>query len=188
MENLTFASLPNTSVLSSFYCGVDEMDAYVHQSLQMSIDACYCKAYSVSLNGDIIAFFALNYDCLELDIQTAYDLLHKEKDAIDIKLEYEEIFKEKQYYPAMEISFLAVRKDYQRLDVGTIIIDTIFQMIKERAIAGCQFVTVMAYDKSGYSAVDFYKKMGFSEIGSSSYDTVRMYRPVYTLSDDYFNW
>ena len=113
-------------------------------------------------------------------------LSHKEKEAIDIKLEYEEIFKEKQYYPAMEISFLAVKDEYQGLDVGTRIIDAIFQMVKDRAIAGCQFVTVMAYDKPSYSAVDFYKKMGFTRIGESSYDTVRMYKPIYTLSDDYF--
>ena len=44
----------------------------------------------------------------------------------------------------------------------------------------------MAYDKPSYSAVDFYKKMGFTRIGESSYDTVRMYKPIYTLSDDYF--
>ena len=88
MEKLVFSSLTDSSVLSSLYCGIDEMDEYIHSSLQMSIDARFCKAYSVSLNGEIVAFFALNYDSLELDVQAAYDLLHKEHNPIDIDLKY----------------------------------------------------------------------------------------------------
>lgn len=186
MEKLVFSSLSDSSVLSSLYCGIDEMDEYIHSSLQMSIDARFCKAYSVSLNREIVAFFALNYDSLELDVQAAYDLLHKEHAPIDIDLKYEEIFKEKQSYPALEISYIAVSKDFQRKDIGTRIVDEVFQMVRERAIAGCQFVTVMAYDKVRYSAKGFYQKLGFNEIGRGSADTIRMYRPVYTLPDDYF--
>ena len=46
----------------------------------------------------------------------------------------------------------------------------------------------MAYDKAQYSAKGFYQKLGIFEIGRGSDDTIRMYRPVYTLPDDYFDF
>ena len=78
------------------------MNDYIHQKLQDSINAKFCKAFSVRLEGHIVAFFALNFDSLELDYQEAFDVIHREKNPIDIKLEFEEepVHKTGTRYPA----------------------------------------------------------------------------------------
>lgn len=161
------------------------MDGYIHQKLQASIDAKFCKAFSVSLDGQIVAFFALNFDSLELDYQEAFDVIHREKNPIDIKLEFEEAFKNKQSYPALEISFLAVCEKLHHNHIGARIVEEIIKTAQGQSIAGCQFITVMAYDPNPEdSAAKFYKKIGFSVLKKGSKDTVRMYKPVFIYHED----
>ena len=162
------------------------MDGYIHQKLQDSINAKFCKAFSVSLDGKIVAFFALNFDSLELDYQEAFDVIHREKNPIDINLEFEEAFKDKHSYPALEISFLAVCKELQGNHIGARIVDEIIETAQNQTIAGCQFITVMAYDPNPEdSALGFYKKIGFSILKKGSKDTVRMYKPIFIYSDEF---
>ena len=183
---LEFSAISNTDCLSSFKCGIDEMDGYIHQKLQDSINAKFCKAFSVSLDGKIVAFFALNFDSLELDYQEAFDVIHREKNPIDINLEFEEAFKDKHSYPALEISFLAVCKELQGNHIGARIVDEIIKTAQNQTIAGCQFITVMAYDPNPEdSALGFYKKIGFSILKKGSKDTVRMYKPIFIYSDEF---
>lgn len=182
---LEFSAITNTDCLSSFKCGIDEMDDYIHHKLHNSINARFCKAFSVSLDGKIVAFFALNFDSLELDYQEAYDVIHRDENPIDINLEFEEAFKDKHSYPALEISFLAVCEKFHCKHIGTRIIDEIIRMAKNQTLAGCQFITVMAYDPNPEdSAVGFYQKIGFSVLGRRNKDTVRMYKPVFVYTED----
>lgn len=61
-----------------------------------------------------------------------------------------------------------------------------FKIAQDQRIAGCQFITVMAYDPNPKdSAVGFYKKIGFSILKKGSKDTVRMYKPVFIYSDEF---
>ena len=89
MDRLEIFPLENVSRMFSFSCGEESMDEYIRNGLQQSIEAHFCKAFEVKCKGEIVAFFALNFDSLE----------------------YEDVFKNKHSYPAIEISFLAVRND-----------------------------------------------------------------------------
>lgn len=180
--------LTETSILSSFYCGIEEMDSFIHDALQSTITANACKAFCLYAEDEVVAIYAMNFDSLILKTQEAYDLLHRDKDPIDIKLEYEDIFKSEQSHPALEISYLAVRNDCQQKKLGTLIVDHIIEEAKSQTLGGCQFITVSAYDTHKYSAIGFYEKCGFTKTSGGGRDSARMFRPLFTLPDEYFNF
>ena len=194
--------MTDASILSSFSCGIEEMDVFVHNNLQKSIDGHFCKAYviynvyveadagrGIEEGKEIVAFFALNFDSLEVENGKQFEILYPKDgsnaEQIDISIEYEEIFKDKTSFPALEISYLAVQKEYQGNYIGTSIIEIVKEKAKKQAIAGCQFITVMAYDtpEEGYSAVPFYRKQHFQEIDGGGKNTKRMYTPLYVYDD-----
>lgn len=179
--------LSETSILSSFHCGIEEMDVFIHETLQNAITANACKAFCLYAENEVVAIYAMNFDALILKTQEAYNLLHRDREPIDIKLEYEDIFKSVQSHPAIEISYLAVRQDCQKKKLGTLIIDHIIEEAISQTLAGCQFVTVSAYDTPKYSAVEFYEKCGFAKTSGGGKDSVRMFRPLFTLPDEYFD-
>lgn len=187
IDKLKVESITDTSILSIFSCGIEEMDDFVHNNLQKSIDGHFCKAYVVynyvDSDKEVVAFFALNFDSLEVDNDKQYDILYPPigsyADPIDIAIEYEELFMDKTSFPALEISFLAVKQEYQHLSIGASIIEIVKEKARTQAIAGCQFITVMAYDTPKYSAVPFYEKQHFQIIEGGGPNTKRMYSPLY---------
>lgn len=52
------------------------------------------------------------------------------------------MFSQKSSFPAVEISYLAVRDDFRGLGIGTTILDVVKEKALEQDFAGCQFVTV----------------------------------------------
>ena len=58
-------------------------------------------------------------------------------------------------YPALDIAYLAVQKQWRGRGVGNLLIDTIAQQARNQSFAGCQFLTVEALATSEYSAVGF---------------------------------
>ena len=183
MDRLEIFPLENVSRMFSFSCGEESMDEYIRNGLQQSIEAHFCKAFEVKCKGEIVAFFALNFDSLELDCQEAYDILHRKDNPIEIALEYEDVFKNKHSYPAIEISFLAVRNDVRNSGIGSAVLSEIIRLGKAQPIAGCQFITVMAYYRKGYSAAGFYKKKGFTKIKGGGKETIRMFLPLYVWKE-----
>lgn len=161
MDRLEIFPLENVSRMFSFSCGEESMDEYIRNGLQQSIEAHFCKAFEVKCKGEIVAFFALNFDSLE----------------------YEDVFKNKHSYPAIEISFLAVRNDVRNSGIGSAVLSEIIRLGKAQPIAGCQFITVMAYYRKGYSAAGFYKKKGFTKIKGGGKETIRMFLPLYVWKE-----
>ena len=58
-------------------------------------------------------------------------------------------------YPALEIAYLAVDKNYHKSGLGKIIVEAIVQKAQKQDLAGCQFITVEALNTQEYNAVGF---------------------------------
>lgn len=185
MERLIIEHLANMEELKNFYCGVPKMDNFIHNGgLKESVNNSYCKAYSVHNEAnELVAFFALSYDSLQLDIDDVEDLQNGWSDTSTPQPSdaYFDTFWSKVHYPALEIAYLAVAKDYQKKHIGTQILEAIEQMARRQNFAGCQFLTVGAYHSSEYSAIPFYSKNHFAKATPVPiHDALRMYHNLLT--------
>ena len=170
--------------MKDFYCGVSKMDEFIHGNLEASLQNDYCKAYSVrNENKELVAFFALSFDSLQLDLDDIEDLQNGWSDTSipQPTQDYFRTFWSKVHYPALEISYLAVSKKYQKRHIGTQILEAIDEMAHQQQFAGCQFLTVGAYVSNEYSAVPFYSRNHFAKLSPVPiHDTLRMYHNLLT--------
>lgn len=187
-DDLLIESVNSAAEFKDFCCGIDEMDEFIHNGLDLSVESCFCKLYKVSKDKEIVALLALSFDSLSLDPDDKSDL--KSGGTMALNTSYKDTFWNKMHYPALEIAYLAVRKDYRGKSIGSTLIKEIFRKASEQDIAGCQFLTVEALNDSKedghqYSAVPFYSKNYFysCEAPSSSKKTIRMFRPLYIRID-----
>mgnify|MGYP003290877899 CR=1 FL=1 len=184
MDQISIHHLPDFSELEGFHSGISEIDSFIVTGLKACIDSHLCIPYGCyDSNGNIIAFFALSFDSLDLDSEDKYDLRNGYSFASPPFLPPNyEIFWEKTRYPALEITYFAVRKEWQRQGIGTSILKAIVKMARNQNIAGCQFITVNALHLNYYSAIGFYRSFGFSRYGNIAVpnDIVPMYFTLYS--------
>lgn len=178
---LRVETLESVDALADFYCGIVAMDNFIHGSFRMSLENHYCKAYVVKdASNCIVAMFALSFDSIDLDSDDCEELQAGISSAgsPDLQYDYEDTFYCKQRYPALDIAYLAVSKDVQRVGLGAAIIEMIVEKAKNQNLAGCQFLSVEALATRDYSAVAFYEKCGFApnELPNPNKDTLRMYK------------
>lgn len=175
--------LTDFSLLDNFHCGIREMDDFIHTRLEKSIKSHFCVPYVLHEGKTIVAFYALSYDAVVFSEDYLDDLLngYSSSGNIDLDISHLEIFKNKEHYPAMDIAYFAVNKDFQRQYIGSALLEDVIQQIKDTAIAGCQFVVVDALVTKDYSALGFYSKNRFTvcEDRKPYKDCVRMYRVLY---------
>lgn len=143
------------SVLSNFYCGIFDMDYFIHNSLQKAIMNEGLETYVVSDNQEILAVFSICDNSLKMK-KTTGELIN---------------------YKTREIEYLAVRKDRRDNGIGRSIID----FIMERLMNARKILTVSAYIDvdSKYTAEPFYEKCGFFRVAGPPHalaDHVRMAR------------
>lgn len=188
---LRFERIRDTSVLSPFYSGVPTMDKFIHEGLQWCIDYNYCHVYAVLEAEEIVAMVALSYDSLILDSNDKEEMQSSFFPKPDISYGYKDTFWAKANYPALEITYLAVREDKRHQGIGEFIIEAVAQKALEPSqnIGGCQFLTVEAYNQHGYNAVGFYYHCDFvaAELPNPNKETLRMYKlilPAKDLSSD----
>lgn len=178
IENIT-----DCSILKDFYCGIKEMDSFIHNRLQTSVDNHYCKSYIARSQSTIVAFFALSFDSIKFDSEDMEELFAGIPigDIPNVSNDYKEDFKLKLHHPALEITFLAINKDFQKQGIGRDIIEEIASKAIGQSFAGCEFLTVEALCTKEYSAVGFYSKCHFAicEPFKQGVDTIRMYRVLY---------
>ena len=182
-EELVIEHVDDTSAFHNFYCGVSSMDQFIHGALEQSVKNHFCQLYSVTIDGEVVALFSLTFDSLTLDFDDKEEL--QITGSVHVPELYEEVFWDKQHYPALEISYLAVREDFRCRGLGKEIIEIIADKAASQQIGGCQFLTVEAYrehsPESSYSAIGFYHKVNFApcEYPNPYNDTLRMFRPLY---------
>ena len=156
------------------------MDRFIHSGLQWCIDYHYCVVYAIKESDEIVAVVALGCDKLELDTTDKEELQLGFFPKPDISYDYQDTFWAKSSYPAIEITYLAVREDKRGLGIGEYIIEAMGQRVLDSRynMAGCQFMTVEAYSKGNASAVGFYHKCDFvaAEEPNPNKETLRMYK------------
>lgn len=185
MERLTIEHLNNVEGLKTFYCGVKQMDDFVHNGgFEQSIINNYCQCYTVrNEENQLVAFFALAFDSLRLDSDDREDLLNgwAETSTPQPTPEYIDTFWSKVHYPALEIAYLAVDKRFQGHHLGKYIIKCIEEKARTQELAGCQFLTVGALVTKEYSAIGFYRSCDFARLEPTpTNDVLRMYHNLLT--------
>lgn len=173
--------------VKDFVCGVGELDENKHlwQSYSEHHLAVFYFVRDCA-SKVVIAVFALQNDSLVLDSDDKEDMKSGIVSIPHIQTSdfYDEFFRRKDY-PAMELALLVVDKRYQRMGVGQIAVNAMFEMLRSSSLAGCVFVTVEAISVTGYSTVAFYQKLGFSNcIPVPRQGTLRMYAPLYPEHSD----
>lgn len=175
--------LTNPKLLDKFFCGIKEMDDFIHERLWNSVDSHFCVPYIIYEGNTVVAFFALSYDSLVFDSDYLDDFMNgfSSSGKPFLKSEYLDTFVHKEHYPAIDIAYFAVNKDYQGNNIGSMLIEDIVNQVKQNDFAGCQFIVVDALVTREYNAVGFYAKNGFTvcEDLKAQKDCVRMYRVLY---------
>lgn len=182
-SRLFVESIRSAEPLKDFFCGIDSMDNFIHQDFSMSLENHYCKAYVVKdASENILAMFALSFDSIDLDSDDREELQEGLSFAgtPDIEYDYQDTFYSKQRYPALDIAYLAVNKNFRNHGLGSTIIEMIVDKAIQQNLAGCQFLTVEALKTKEYSAVGFYTKCGFApnELPNPNKDTLRMFKTL----------
>lgn len=136
----------------------------------------------------LIAIYALSFDSLDLDSTDKEELASgiSLTSTPYLELNYQETFYSKPRYPALDIAYLAVKKDYRGNNLGRAIIRLIVDKARSQTFAGCQFITVEALATNEYSAVGFYERCGFTanEVKKPYKDTLRMFRTLYSKKEE----
>lgn len=162
----------DTSALVNFRCGIKAMDDFIHdkeKGLAKYIELKLSNLWLVYEGEEVVAFFALSKDALVLNYQDRHIIgLDKNKSA-SLPPKEEDVFWEQEKYPAIEIDYLAVRKDKREeksCHLGSAIIEEIAQFATKDKLSSTLFLTVEALDTKDYSTITFYKKhcgFAFSE-------------------------
>ena len=185
MGVLKITPFENIKELEDFYCGIPEMDNFIHHSsgFILSINNHYCKAFVVRDDaGEVTALFALNFDSVQFDSENLDDIFSGILSSTpNIDSEYEAVFRSKNHHPSLEITYLAVRENKRKKGIGKALIEKIAFAAQKQGLAGCEFLTVSAYHNNDYSAVGFYDKCQFSilDVRHDSSNTTRMFRILY---------
>lgn len=187
LNRLTIRILDNVSQLDDFNCGIKAMDDFIHSGLANSVRNHYCNLYSVTLDNEIAAMFSLSFDSLELDLDSLEEILDNQSSSNkpNLSSNYVDTFLSKHHYPALEISYLAVKENYRRKGIGKAVVDSIAEMAQRQKTAGCMFLTVEAYIEEDYSAVPFYNACHFEpcEYKKPDKETLRMFRTLFPKND-----
>lgn len=184
-EELSYLEFKSPDILRDFICGVEVMDMFLHSpaDLMQSLTDNECVAYSVhDAKGQLVGFFALNMDVLDLDDDDKEDLTHgySRADAPSFKTEKEfEEFMSQPRFNVVDIAYLAVPKKFQGRGIGKAIMNKIFEIAESMNPDGL-FMTVDALHlrDGSHSAVTFYEQFNFQRILPPHGDTIRMYCTV----------
>ena len=158
----------DTSVLCDFYCGVQGLDDLFHSSRFQNMVAYHLtNLYTVYMRGELVGLFSISSNNLILN-STDFDFMKMgsvPKPDIDI---HDESFWERDSYPAVEIDYLAVRKEYRKgyrkssdVKVGMLLMDAIIDMVENDNKAAAMSLVVDALCTREDNSVGFYQKCGF---------------------------
>jgi len=173
---LRFREEASTDILKGFECGIHEMDAFINDALDdfLKNDPRYQLNVVADDELGIVAMFVISHGIFVDNDDEFQDIpFGKPWSFMDDDFQIQSGM----MYPALEIDYLAVRKDVRESGYGSMIIEEISLRAKKKNF---YFLTVDAYHTKGYSAIPFYEKQGFFAVQeySEEYDTLRMARRV----------
>lgn len=170
--------------LKSFESGNQQMDDFIHDYLSACSRNHFCMTYYVRLKpkGDVIALFSLSNDSVDLS-EDDFDDMRIGAAGTELPLveyTFRERFEQKCTYPSLEITYLAVNKNYQNMKIGSTLIDFIANIARNQKVSGCIFLTVNALHTAVYSAVSFYEKNHFAKLTPvPQFDVWPMYKTLW---------
>ena len=171
--------------LSSFSCGVDELDKFFHNEILICSKYHYFSSYCARniANGEIIAIFTLANDAVILGNSDDKDDFI-EQSSCKINDEYIPVFQQQTSFPAINIGHLGVRKDIQSKGIGEQILAFILNTFITYDVSGCQFITVDSLNNPRTNM--FYARNGFLfQTNTDMYKpTRRMYLPIELYRND----
>lgn len=155
LDELIYERTDDMTVLSDFYCGIQDMDIFIHNNLQEAILREGLISYLVKYEDEILAVFSICDNVLKTK-RTSGEVVN---------------------YSTIEIEYLAVRDIYRNKGIGRAIIEHIVS----NYMYGKKLLTVSAYIDidTKYSAEPFYARCGFVRIGNPPHalaECVRMIR------------
>lgn len=122
-NKLVIAQIEDFAELQFFESGNQQMDDFIHTYLEECDASHYCQTYAVRSSNDqkVLAIFSLAFDSVKLDEDDFDDMrigaAGTDKPSVDEW--FRDRFEEKAIYPALEIAYLAVSKDYQHQHLGS---------------------------------------------------------------------
>ena len=178
MPQLEIYRWEDASILSHFNCDVPAMDNFIHNRLGQFLCKHDCQMYVVfDANGDAdpIAMFVVSKGKVSLDKEMKDNVHQMEPVLYDSLMRYEQW--QCGEFPALELDYLAIRKDYRGKHIGYALMNAIYSLAKRIVGDDCRFVGVDAYCTTQYSSVSFYRKCAFFVAGPlmPGEDTVRMF-------------
>ena len=184
-NGLIIETIQNFAELQNFNSGNKQMDDFIHDYLEECDASHYCMTYAVRSpeSNSIIAIFSLAFDSVKLDEDDFDDMRIGAAGTNYPSIDdwFRERFEEKAIYPALEIAYLAVSEKYQKMHLGSEILEQIEYMAKTQKLAGCVFLTVNALHTPDYSAVSFYEKSNFAKLTVlPQADVWPMYKTLWT--------
>lgn len=160
-HKIIFERVENASSLSSFYCGLKQMDDFIHDlkgGLNLYVELGLTNLWTVKIGVDVVAIFALSKSVLTLNSD---DRRYLAGDGLKMD---EAIFENKDNFPAIEIDYLAVSEKHRERKIGSFILNEIAMKACSDQLSATMFITVEALVIPGvYSAVEFYKKNSFQD-------------------------
>ena len=144
--------------LKTFDCGDDDLNEFFREDALPHKEELLAETYALRLIdseatgsndslSDPVAFVTFNNDNIELTQRKRKKLLPAKKARY-------------RYLPAVKIGRLGVRKEYQRKDIGTHLLNMVKRLFLTNNRTGCRFITVDAYNKP--RVLKFYLKNDFS--------------------------
>lgn len=177
--DLIYERIDDTSILSDFYCGIKEMDDFIHYRLQDHINDEHLDTYIVRQGATIVALISLKPDAVQLDDDDKDDML------LGVNPKPEKAFQDHELleagrFDAIEIAYLAVDHNWHHQGLGKFIINTICEKATSD-YPNCEFITVQAYHTAEYSPIGFYRRCLFfpAELPNPASDVLKMYRVLH---------
>ena len=138
VSDLLIQPLAPSDDLSSFSCGVNSLDDFFQKEVVFCHKHGYLTAYVVRSKSSkiVIGVFALSNDVISLEEDDVEEIKGKIDD------EYRFMLARQSSFPAVNVSHLAVSKEYQSRGIGRVIVSYIIAFVKRFKFSGVQFLTV----------------------------------------------
>lgn len=173
-EDGTFSPVLNFLEFEDFSCGDSDLDDFIfndaeeHRQSLVAVTYSYCLKEAGRLSKPI-GFITLSNDAIRLSNRRRNKIFPR-------KVNYRE-------HPAVKIGRFGVDKQYQKIGIGSYLIDIVKTFFITENRTGCRFITVDAYNKK--DTLNFYKKNEFEFLSAEDSDshTSTMYFDLLRLTN-----
>ncbi len=167
--------LSDDHILDNFDCGKNDLNEFLVQDPIPHLKELFAVTYVYTYKNQIIAFYSVSND----------KIIKKEIDKSIINKLSRKIKNEKRKYksfPAVKLVRFGIDKKFQKIGLGTNILNYIKMNFIDNNKTGCRFITVDAYNDP--ETLKFYENNRFSFLIEKNEDeTQLMYFDLFKLFD-----